>query len=78
MPPVMTKEEARIWRKRWNAMRAFERHELQHIPMESKFRQLASMMQTARVLNWRTSTPEEVEHVRQLWVRLKSRFHESA
>lgn len=75
--PVMTREEARAWKERWRAMRELEIEELRNTPMETKFRQLAAMMQSARVLGWRTSTPEEIERVRRLWVRLKSAVHDA-
>ena len=41
--------------------------------METKFRQLASMMQSAFQLGWSSATDAEIEATRALWVRLKQR-----
>jgi len=76
MKPAMTKEDAHAWKERWRAIREVECEELRSTPIDTKFRQLASMMQTARVLGWHTSTPEEIEYIRQLWIRLKSSSHD--
>lgn len=72
----MTRAEARAWKRRWRLVAAAHRDELRTTPMETKFRQLASMMQTAIQLGWSSATDAEIEATRALWVRLKEQ-HEA-
>jgi len=72
MARKITKAEARAWRRQWRLVNEAEIQERRTTPIEKKFRQLAAMMQTALVLGWKTSTPEEIEAIRERWIRLKS------
>jgi len=69
--PRITKTQARAWTRRWKLVNKAERQELRTTPIEAKFRQLATMMHTARVLGWKTSTDAETQAVRDRWIRLK-------
>lgn len=77
MKPVITKEEAQAWMRRWRIVNDAERRELQSMSSEAKLLQLERLMRTARLLNWKTSTEEEDEAVRQRWMRLKEHVSES-
>ncbi len=77
MNPKMTKAEARAWMDRWRIVNEAEIEELRNTSSEVKFRRLATLMHTARVLNWKTSTEAEDEIVRQRWIRLKRKMLES-
>jgi hypothetical protein len=67
----MTKADARAWKRRWRLVNETHRQELRDKPMETKFRQLAAMMYTARTLGWKTSTDAELRKIRARWARLK-------
>lgn len=71
MKPVMTREEAKAWRERWALVEEAHREELQSKPVETKLRQLAVMMHTARTMGWKTSTPAQLHRIRARWARLK-------
>jgi len=73
----MNKADVQAWRRRWRLVNAFEKQELRATTVETKFRQLAAMMQTALVLNWETSTEAELKALRQRWIRLKRARHDA-
>lgn len=77
MTPKTTKAEARAWLDRWRLVNESEIQEIRAASIDTKFRQLAAMMQTAIVLGWATSTPEEIDAIRRRWVRLKSCPHDT-
>ena len=67
----MTKDEIRSWMDRWRLVNEYEREELRKTPIETRFRQLANLMHTARTIGWTTSTPAEIDAVRARWLLLK-------
>lgn len=71
MHETLSKADARAWMRRWRAVNEAAREELRATPLETKFRRLAALMHTARVLNWKASTEAEDEAVRERWNRLK-------
>jgi hypothetical protein len=71
METKMDKAEVRAWMDRWKAVNEAHREELRTTPMETKLRQLAVMMHTARTLGWKTSTEAELRRIRARWARLK-------
>lgn len=77
MDTETSKAEIRAWMERWRLVNEAERAELQSTPAAVKFRQLAKLMHTARVLNWKSSTEEEDEVVRQRWIRLKRKLRDT-
>ena len=76
MKPKMTKAEACAWRERWRLVNQAEIQEIRATSFETRFRQLAAMMQTAITLGWASSKPEEIDSIRQRWIRLKSSAHD--
>lgn len=77
MKQESTKAQIRAWHERWRIVNEAEIQELRATSMDEKFRQLAAMMQTAIVLGWESSTPQEIDVVRQRWARLRSRPHDA-
>ncbi len=71
MKRALSKAEAQAWMRRWRAVNEFQRQELRRVTVETKARQLAAMMRMALALGWQTSTDEELDRVRALWVQLK-------
>jgi len=69
--PLITKSEARAWKRRWKIINDFERKELRRTPLETKLRQLAAMMRMARELGLDRTDDEEVKAIRKVWVRMK-------
>lgn len=65
MKPIVSKAEARAWKRRWKLVNDLERDELRRTSIDTKFRQLAAMMQSALVLDWHTSTESELKAIRQ-------------
>ena len=70
MPP-MTSDEARAYFERWALVRDLEAHELRRTSMETKLRQLASLMSSRFVFCSEPDREKEVEVVRERWNRLR-------
>jgi len=66
----ITKEEARAFRRRWEAINAAEREELRAMSMEDKLRQLAALMASRELFDWTEEMKSEAE-VRERWNRLR-------
>ncbi len=71
---VMTKREAKAWKARWERVNAFEREELRATPMATKFRQLSTLMNSARALGWLEGTAAEDAEVRRRFRRLRQHY----
>jgi hypothetical protein len=52
MKRPMTKAEGRAFKRRWRLVNEFEKKELQRTSLETKFRQLAALMASAKQLGW--------------------------
>jgi hypothetical protein len=75
METKMDKAEIRAWMDRWELVEEAHREELRTTPMETKLRQLAVMMHTARTLGWKTTTEADLRRIRGRWARLKRSQH---
>jgi len=67
----MTRSEAEAYRRRWAIVNAAEREELRSTPMAEKLQQCAALMESARRLPPDERLAEEVERVRERWIRLR-------
>jgi hypothetical protein len=66
--PPLTRAQARAYVARWRAVRAAEIRELRAASPESKLRQTASLMLSARALGWRVP---ESSLARERWRALR-------
>jgi hypothetical protein len=57
--------------ERWKRINAFQAAELHRTPVAARVRQFFTLLEMARKMGWRTSTPEEIEEVRSRWKKLK-------
>jgi hypothetical protein len=74
-PSRITAEEARAWRERWRLVNEAEIEELRATPVEQKFRQLAVLMASADLFPRTPVDEAEDEAVREVWMRLRERWH---
>lgn len=75
MKNLITKVEARSFKRRWKAVNAAEREELRRTPPEHKLRQLAALMASVKELGWDEELAEEEAEVRDRWKRLIKAYH---
>ena len=68
--PISALAAAR-YRRRWAIVRKRLIEELRATSMESKLRQLAGLMQSAREMGWSRSQEEEDDAVRARWMALR-------
>ncbi|MDH7500176.1 MAG: hypothetical protein QHH30_07300 [candidate division NC10 bacterium] len=66
-------EEARAFRRRWEAINAAEREELRAMSMEEKLQQLAALMASRDLFDWTEEMKSEAE-VRERWNRIRKAF----
>ena len=71
IPQVISPEDAARYQERWAIARARLSEELRATSMETKLRQLASLMQSAREMGWSWSLDEEDDAVRARWMALR-------
>jgi hypothetical protein len=71
----ITREEARAFRRRWEAVNAAEREELRAMSMEDKLRQLAALMASRELFSWTDEMRDEEAEVRERWNRLRKASH---
>jgi hypothetical protein len=67
----ISQAEAQAFRARWHLVTAAEREELRSTPIVHKFRQLAALMASARMLGETTDHGEEEAEIRSRWNRLR-------
>jgi uncharacterized protein YabN with tetrapyrrole methylase and pyrophosphatase domain len=70
----ITREEARAFRRRWEAINAAEREELRAMSMEDKLRQLAALMASRELFSWTDEMRNEEAEVRERWDRLRKAY----
>ena len=70
----LTKNEARAFKQRWDAVNAAERQELASTSVAQIFRQLEAFFASARQLGWTDLTAED-DGVWERWARLRKRVH---
>jgi len=63
--------DAQALLNRWSMVRDAERDQLQTTPMEIKFRQLASLMESRGLFGNNPKREQEVAEVRARWLRLR-------
>ncbi len=69
--PSVTPEEARLYTERWALVRAFELEELRRTSMETKLRQLASLMESRDLFADHAERENAVQEVRSRWASLR-------
>lgn len=70
MSRPVTKEEMLAWKDRWELVNEVQGEEARRLSLEDRFRELASLMATARALNWSGSSEEEDAAARDRWLQL--------
>lgn len=70
MKSRITKKEARAFKKRWEAVNAAAREEVQKMPAEQKLRQLTILMAWGKRFGWAGAMAAEEADVRERWNRL--------
>ena len=72
---VMTKEEARQFKTRWQLVNRVTLQEARRLTPEVKLRQLASLYEAGQALGWDARGQEGDAEVRERWRRLKENRH---
>ena len=70
----MKGEDIREFVERMKHLSAREIEELRATPPSKKLEQLAALMLSARLLDWQTTDPEEIDLVRRRWIHLKEKL----
>ena len=68
---AITPEEARDYLDRWALVQAVELEELRRTPMDTKLRQLASLMASREQFTEDLTRENDVQVVRRRWAQLK-------
>ena len=71
----MTKEEARLFKSRWQLVNEARIEEIRQATASTKLRQLADMFAAGRALGWADKRAANETEVRSRWVRLKEKAH---
>lgn len=71
----MTKEEAILFKQRWQLVNDHVNEEVRRMPVSVKLQQLAVMFAAGQSLGWADKQREGETEVRERWVRLKERAH---
>ena len=72
---MLTAEEAREFKSRWEAVNRVTAEEVRRTPVEEKLRQLALMHEAGQALGWGDPARRDEARVRARWVRLKESAH---
>jgi transcriptional regulator with XRE-family HTH domain len=67
----LSKKVGRIFRNRWEMVKAAEREELAATPMTQKLRQLAGLLTSAQQLGWTEGLVRQEDSVRERWAKLR-------
>lgn len=71
---MITKKEARDFKRRWKAVNEFEKIELRRTSPAQKLRQLAVLMQCVKDFGWDEALKEGEAEVRERWLKLKKLY----
>jgi len=72
MPSMpISKADAQAYLDRWSMVRDAEAEQLRATPMETKARQLASLMESRELFGEDPTREREIDEVRSRWVRLR-------
>jgi len=72
---ILSRQEAVLFKKRWEAVNAAEIEELRRTPISKKMQQLASLMASVKELGWYKILSEGEAELRDRWNRLKEAYH---
>jgi hypothetical protein len=67
----MTKDEAQLFKARWQMVNEFTNEEARRTPLSTRLHQLAIMFAAGHELGWREKSDEGEAEVRARWLRLK-------
>ncbi|HEY1858836.1 MAG TPA: hypothetical protein VGG61_00670 [Gemmataceae bacterium] len=68
MKRSMTKSEGRAFKRRWRLVNEFEKKELRRTSLETKLRQLAALMASAKEMGW-DEVLARAQGEREVWER---------
>lgn len=72
MKGMITKKEAREFKRRWKAVNEFELQELRETPPAKKLQQLSALMASVKAFpGWDEALKEGEAEVRERWLKLK-------
>jgi len=71
----ITRTEAKTFHRRWMAVEAAELEELRSTPISQKFRELATLMSSARQWGWTEGLKAGEDEVRKGGNRLRKALH---
>ncbi|MBI5044129.1 MAG: hypothetical protein HZC10_09960 [Nitrospirae bacterium] len=74
MKGLITKKEAREFKRRWKAVNEAEKMELRHTSPAQKFKQLLVLMQWVKDFGWDEALKEGEAEVRERWLKLKKLY----
>ncbi len=78
MNGMITKKEAREFKKRWKAVNEFELQELRKTPPAKKLLQLSALMASVKAFpGWDEALSAEDDDVRNRWNRLREAYNVS-
>ncbi len=75
MKGLITKKEAREFKRRWRLVNEAEKRELRRTSPAQKFRQLAVLMQWVKGFGWEKALKAEEAEVRKRWAKLKRLYN---
>jgi hypothetical protein len=70
----MSKQEGREFKRRWELINRFIADEIRNTSRQTKLRQMRTIFNSAHLFH-HTEAAEELEEVRQRWIRLKKEPH---
>jgi len=70
----MDRDEMRAWMKRWEIVNEYTTEEARALTPEEKFRRLEMLFASASLFPRSAADEEDEERVRELWMRLRSRY----
>ncbi len=72
----MTREEARLFKARWQLVNERIDEEIRQTSVTTKLRQLTSLYHTAQSMGWLEEMKRDEEEVRLRWQRLRNKWNE--
>ncbi len=71
---IMTREEGRQYKARWETLHAMERSELRAMSPEAKLQQTAALMRSIDTMGWREALEREDWAGHERWNALRERY----
>ncbi len=72
----MTREEARLFKARWQLVNERIDEEIRQTPMEVKFEQMVRLYEFGKTLGWVDKKSRQESEVRARWQRLRNKWNE--